>query len=269
MTLHIQEQGESNDNPIIVLPSFGFDHASMAAAIEPVFAELSGWRRLYVDLPGTGDSPAHCPPLSDAVLDAVVTTVQAELGDRRFALLGWSYGGYLATGVPRRLPDQVGGLMLVCTGFKIRTQDRDLSGVLASDPQVGWLDQVPSHLREHFAHAVGLQTGEVARRIISALHTTGPMEETYLASLRAEGFALSDENEPTACNAPVCFVVGKRDRVVGYASLLDSLGKYDFASYTCISGAGHYLPLEQPDVFTVITKGWLEQCESTVNSSSG
>ena len=261
MTLHLQAHGDGGDS-LVVLPSFGFDHTSMAAAIEPAFAEVSGWRRLYVDLPGTGDSPAHCPPRSEAVLDAVVATVQTELRYRPFAVLGWSYGGYLAAGVTRRLPDLVGGLMLVCTGFKIRPQDRDLSGVLASNPQLGWLDHVPSHLRGHFTHAVGLQTGEVANRIVAALDVNEPSDDVYLASLRADGFALSDEDAATVCNAPVCFVAGKRDRVVGYASLFDALGNYDYASYTCISSAGHYLPLEQPAVFAAITRDWLEQCKA-------
>ncbi len=261
MTLHLQVHGDGGD-PLVVLPSFGFDHTSMAAAIEPAFTEVSGWRRLYVDLPGTGDSPAHYPPRSDAVLDAVVATIQAELHYRPFAILGWSYGGYLAAGVTRRLPDQVGGLMLVCTGFKIRPWDRDLSGVLASNPHPGWLDYVPSHLREHFSHAVGLQTGEVADRVVAALDVNAPSDEAYLASLRADGFALSDEDAATVCNAPVCFVAGQRDRVVGYASLSDALGNYNYASYTCISSAGHYLPLEQPTVFAAITRGWLEECKA-------
>ena len=268
MTLHLQVHGESDSQPLVVLPSFGFDHSAMATAIEPIFAELSGWRRLYVDIPGTGNSPVHNPPQSDALLDVLVATVQAELHDSRFAMLGWSYGGYLAAGVTRRVPDQIGGLMLVCTGFKIRPRDRDLSGVLASRPQQGWLNHVPSHLREHLIHAVGLQTGEVASRIISALDANGPTDEIYLTSLRADGFPLSDENEPTPCNAPVCFLVGNRDRVVGYANLFDALGNYDYASYTCISGAGHYLPLEQPAVFATITKGWLEQCKPFVDPSA-
>jgi len=155
MTLHLQAHGDGDD-PLVVLPSFGFDNSSMAAAIEPAFAEASGWRRLYIDLQGNGESSVHYPPRSDAVLDAVVATMQAELHYRPFAILGWSYGGYLAAGVTRRLPDQVGGLMPVCTGFKIRPWDRDLSGVLASNPHPGWLDHVPSHLRGHFSHAVGL-----------------------------------------------------------------------------------------------------------------
>lgn len=90
MMLHVQPHGK--DRPLVVLPSFSLDHAAMATTVEPVFADPHGWRRLYVDLPGTGGSPPG-EPRSDATLDAVVDTIRAELGDERFAVLGWSYGG--------------------------------------------------------------------------------------------------------------------------------------------------------------------------------
>lgn len=262
MRLHVEQLGSDGDL-LVVLSAFGLDHTPMAAAIEPVFSELPGWRRLYVDLPGTGESPTLIPPQSDSVLDKVIDTILGELHQQRFAVLGWSYGGYIGAGVVRRLPDQVSGLMMVCSGFKIRFQDRNLSGVLQSHPQPGWLDQVPAHLHEHLARAVGHQTGEIANNIAAVVNANRNTDDGFLGSLRANGFALSNEGElPSTFNAPICFVAGKRDRIVGYASLLDALGHYENASLTCISGAGHYLPVEQPHVFASITKGWLQQCQS-------
>jgi pimeloyl-ACP methyl ester carboxylesterase len=248
-----------------VLPSFGLDHAAMGEAVEPVFVDLSGWRRLYVDLPGTGDSPPG-EPRSDVVLDVPIETIRAEIGNERFVLAGWSYGGYLAAGVTRRLPEQVSGLMMVCTGFKIRPEDRDLTGVLTSTPHPGWLAQVPPGLHDHFAHAVGSQTAEVAERIAAVLGRNGPTDEAYLASLRTDGFALSDEATPTPCDAPVCFLTGHRDRIVGFASLFGALGSYDHGMHTTISNAGHYLPLEQPAVFAAVTQTWLAQCEAVLDT---
>ena len=63
----------------------------------------AGWQRLYVDLPGTGASPAG-EPRSDAVLADVVAAVDSLLGGRPFVAAGWSYGGYLAAGLARRMP---------------------------------------------------------------------------------------------------------------------------------------------------------------------
>lgn len=255
--LHLHRIGSGQ--PLVVLPSFSLDHAAMAATVEPVFAELSGWRRIYVDLPGTGGSPPG-EPRSDVVLDEVVSTIRAELSNEHFALFGWSYGGYLAAALTRRLAHQVRGLMMVCAAFGIRPEDRDLTGVQPSTPRPGWLDRVPPGLHDHFTLAVGSQRADVAERIADALSRNGPTSEPYQSALRHGGLALSDEAAPTPCDAPVCFLAGQRDRVAGFANLLHELGTYENATFTILSSAGHYLPLEQPAAFASLSKSWLAEC---------
>lgn len=93
MALNVDVLGEGE--PLVILPSFSLDHRAMARAVEPAFSAVDGWARLYVDLPGTGSSAAG-EPHSDAVLDEVVETVEEHVGGSGFAVVGWSYGGYLA-----------------------------------------------------------------------------------------------------------------------------------------------------------------------------
>jgi pimeloyl-ACP methyl ester carboxylesterase len=259
--LHVEILGDGR--PLVLLPSFSLDHAAMAAAIEPVLPPQMGWKRIYVDLPGTGSS-ARGDPRSDAVLDDLIDTLRSELRKSPFALTGWSYGGYLAAAVARRLPGQVGGLMMVCSGFKIREQDRDLTGVLESAPEPNWLEGVPARLRAHFTHAVGRQTAEVAERIVSVLSRNRPNDDEYLTALRTEGFAVSDEDVPTACDAPVCFMTGQRDRVAGYIGLLEAMRHYEHANAVTAGRAGHYLPIEEPTLFGATLRAWLAECETRV-----
>jgi pimeloyl-ACP methyl ester carboxylesterase len=232
----------------------------MAEVFEPVFAPASGWMRLYVDLPGTGESPPG-EPRSDAVLDAVGHTIDSTLGDQRFVILGWSYGGYLAAGLARRRPRHVAGLMMVCTGFKIRPQDRNLAGVLQSAPDPGWLSEAAPHLHDHFTHAIGCQTADVARRVTAALALNSPADDDYLATLQADGFALSDENAPSSFDGPVSFLAGRRDRVAGYVGLFEALDHFHHASYVAAGQAGHYLPLEEPRLFKETVLSWLDECQ--------
>lgn len=246
MTLHLQTYGSGW--ALVVLPSFGLDQAATADVMEPVFADLAGWRRLYLDLPGTGASPPGVPR-SDAVADEVVATIGAELGDEPFAILGF--------------PRQISGLMMVCACFKIRPEDRDLTGVAAPSPEPRWLTGVPPALHEHLTHAVGRQTAEIAERIAVNLARNSPSDEAYLVTLRGEGFTLSDEGAPTPCDAPVCFLTGHRDRVVGFANLVDALDSYEHASYTILATAGHYLPLEHPAPFASVTQSWLAHARSS------
>jgi pimeloyl-ACP methyl ester carboxylesterase len=77
MVLAARDRGEGR--PIVLLPWFGLDGIVMALAFESTFADISGWRRIYLDLPGTGGKPAVAAN-SDAVLDAVSETVESALG---------------------------------------------------------------------------------------------------------------------------------------------------------------------------------------------
>ncbi|MBA2697394.1 MAG: alpha/beta fold hydrolase [Nocardioidaceae bacterium] len=84
----------------------------MAASYEPGLAARSGVRRVYMDLPGTGASPA-VGPSSDAVLAAVEESLEKLAGGGPVLVSGWSYGGYLALGLARRRPDLVAAMFLV------------------------------------------------------------------------------------------------------------------------------------------------------------
>jgi pimeloyl-ACP methyl ester carboxylesterase len=50
--------------PVVCLPPFSLDRSIMAAAMEPVLARRAGLRRIYVDLPGHGESPAGEPAIN-------------------------------------------------------------------------------------------------------------------------------------------------------------------------------------------------------------
>ncbi len=243
----------------MVLPSLSLDTTAMRAAFEPVFPREAGWARIYLDLPGSGGSPPG-EPASDAVLADVIATVDDLLGkDERFLIAGWSYGGYLAAAVARRLPERAAGLLMVCSGFKIRPADRDLGGVLAARPEPGWLAGVPPHLHEYLSAAVGCQTAAAAGRVAAVLAANGPVDEAYFGVLRSDGFALSDEGPPAVYERPAVFVCGRRDRVAGYRGVYENLGHFPDADYVLAAAAGHFLPVEQPDLLAGAVRSWLRR----------
>jgi pimeloyl-ACP methyl ester carboxylesterase len=255
--LHVEELGEGT--PLVVLPSFGVSHAVMQRVFEPALGELPVCRRLYPDLPGVGGSPA-VEPTSDAVLAAILDALDHRVGAQPFLAAGWSYGGYLAAAIARRIPERLVGCFAVCAGPRIRPEDRDLSGVLASDEEEQWLAGVPESLRDYFRLAVGRQRRSVALRIATTLSSNGPRDERYLEQLRGAGFALVDEDTPFEYAGPVTLLSGRRDRIAGYVPAFGSLEHYPDAEFELLSGAGHYLPLEEPARFAASIRGWLRRC---------
>jgi len=113
--VHVVAHGPAGaDHTVVALHGFGVDHRVLMVPAEPVLSSRSAsWRRIYLDLPGHGRTPA---PESlwgaDAVL-AVVTGVVERLVEGPLAVMGLSYGAHLARGLASRLSDRVSGLALV------------------------------------------------------------------------------------------------------------------------------------------------------------
>jgi pimeloyl-ACP methyl ester carboxylesterase len=101
--------------PIVVLHGAYSASDEIRAMFEPILAPLDAHRRLYPDLPGMGDSPAHeAIQTTGDVVDLLDGFIHTEIGDAPFLLAGHSYGGHLARGLAARRASQVTGLALIC-----------------------------------------------------------------------------------------------------------------------------------------------------------
>src|SRR6266487_6138295 len=110
--LEMDYEIRGDGRPLVLVHGLAGDRAILVDSCEPVFAEVPGWRRIYMDLPGHGKSPAGAPA---AGADAILATLAAFAREHApgAALLGYAYGGYLALGLLRELSG-VSGALLVC-----------------------------------------------------------------------------------------------------------------------------------------------------------
>ena len=112
--VHYAQHG--GGTPVLALHGAGVDHREMMGALEPVFADRPGYRRIYPDLPGMGRTPAPGTiDSNDAVVELLLALVEAVIGREAFLLVGHSYGGYLARAIANRRPGQGAGLALLCS----------------------------------------------------------------------------------------------------------------------------------------------------------
>ncbi len=99
--------------PILMLHGLHSDHRGMIFTMEPHFAERDGWRRIYLDLPGHGWTPACEWIVShDQVLDLLEQFIDRVIPGERFLVAGQSYGGYLARGLIYRRGAEIDGPLL-------------------------------------------------------------------------------------------------------------------------------------------------------------
>lgn len=236
----------------MVLHGAGGDHREMEAAIEAV-VPASGWRRIYPDLPGMGRSTAGALVCNDDVVTLLGDFVEG-LGEGPVALLGHSYGAYLARGVAARRPRLLRGLGLLCP-------ITEGSGEL---PEHGAVLQVPDAYRElelgqrqGFDGYFVVRTPATARRYRDHVAPGAALvDEAALGRIFA-GWGI--EMGSSTFSAPTMIVSGRQDAVVGHAGAVELLRCYPRATLAVLEGAGHALMHERPEVLAALLVDWLDR----------
>lgn len=259
MTIHQVSVGDGI--PVLALHGWTPDHRLMTGCLEPIFAELPGYRRIYPDLPGMGQSPAGSIDSSDGIMAALREFIDEQLGDQPFILIGESYGGYLARALVSERTEQILGLGLICPiGTALEHADRDLPDhqVLRTEP--GVLDPLTPAEAEDFGGIGVVQTAATLRQYQQDVAPgLAAADEEALARIRKNwALTIAPESGPVYTR-PSLIVCGRQDSVTGYADQYALLPHYPRASYAVLDIAGHNLQLEQPGLFSVLIRDWLER----------
>jgi pimeloyl-ACP methyl ester carboxylesterase len=259
MTLHHVSHGEGT--PVLAVHGWTPDHRLMTGCLEPVFADLPGYRRIYPDLPGMGRSPAGDIDSSDGVLDALLGFVDEELGSEPFVLIGESYGGYLARAIAGLRPEQVLGLGLICPiGLAVENTDRTVPEhvVLRSTP--GLLDGLDQQEAEDFSGIAVVQTPETLRAFLDdVLPGLDAADVEAMARIRKNWTLTTAPESGPAYERPTLVLCGRQDSSTGYVDQWALLPHYPRATYAVLDVAGHNLQIEQPELFAAHVREWLRR----------
>lgn len=271
--IHYEEIGEGR--PVVLLHGFSMEHRFMTHAYEPIFAARAGTRpgdgpglrRIYVDMPGHGATPApEWLTSDDQVLDVLMEFVDAVAGGQRVIIVGSSWGGYHARGLADRLADRIDGMLLtvpVISPGQGRT-DVPPHTVLVTDPAA--LADVQPHEEMWLAISV-VQTREQLDRY-RARGRLLPPDQAFQERV-APHYAFSFEDKlTTLIKAPVLIVAGRQDSIVGYHDAWPLLEHMPRATYAVLDRAGHALEREQSALFTALASEWLDRVEEFVSFAS-
>ena len=252
--------------PIIMLHGWSIDHRHMLSVMEPLFRDRDGWKRIYLDLPGHGRTPGKdWITNQDKILDVVLEFVDNVIPGQRFAVAGTSAGAYLGRGLVYRRAALIDGLLVT------------VPLIVADDTK----RTVPPHviLVEDFELAAELEPDEAemfqlavvqSRRILEALRTDLPPEDgrgdqEFQAKIREnpENYAFSFDVDalPEPFVAPILMVTGRQDSVVGYRDAWGILENYPRGTFVVLDRSGHFLEVEQEDLFRTLASEWLYRVE--------
>lgn len=267
--LHRVEHGDGT--PLFFIHGFTVDH-HLLLPFEPAFTDRPGWRRIHLDLPGHGRTPAGThPATADAVADTVADTIRRLAGDGPFALCGSSFGGLMARDMVARFDDQVIGLALVAPVATTldrrrraihRTFDDGLTTAHFSGADPDLVTEFSDNAVDRSDAAWASFTRYVAPGLVA--HDRAFTRELA----RSFDLSVTPEDRFSTFDRPALVITGRQDSAVGYQDQFDLLGSYPRMTYVAFDRAGHNVHLDQPDLTRALFGGWLDQM-STLSAPVG
>ncbi len=248
--------------PIIMIHGFSPDHRLMSGCMEPVFENRTGWRRIYLDLPGMGQSKNYNEiTSSDEMLNAVVEFIQTIIPDQHYIVVGESYGGYIARGIIHKQEQHILGAAFICPVIKPFAKDRIVGKHQIVKTEEKFLKTLTqSELEDFKTKNVVLNESTWVRynqEIVSGIRIA---DIPFLEKVQ-KNYGFSFEVDQSVFSKPSLFLMGKQDAVVGYMDALALQDKYPRGTFATLDKAGHNLQIEQPQLFNALVREWLARLE--------
>lgn len=262
--IEIAVVGHGDGIPILCLHGWSADHRYLAADLEPAFTAHPGFRRVYPDLPGHGATPAPDWLGTQAqMLDVVAELIDRVFGGERFAVVGNSYGGYLALGLVRTMPERLLGAALLVPDVPLDDNTRDVAGeiVIHADPAAfdvlaedeTWIpDALPLHERR--------MLDEIRAHDMPAYRSCDREFLTRLDAAYVHQGAAGRPGPPF--REPSLVIAGRQDGTVGYRRQMELLEEFPRGTFATLDLGGHHIGrIERPGLFRALVGDWLERVE--------
>ena len=243
--------------PVLIIHGWGISRITMKGAFEPVFTELGGYKRYYIDLPGMGYSEHGDVKDSDDILKLLYGFATEVIKDK-FIIVGQSYGGLLTRGFIHHYPDLVLKMILLvpCIIPGVRQGRVEPLTVVEKDDEL--LASLTQDERDNFTMMNVVLTKAVWERYQKYLLPALNMADwEFLNNVLEGSFTFDPDDLKEPCRIPGLIIAAKQDTEVGYKDQFDLMRIYPNSTYCAIEKAGHNLQIEQPEMFESILRSWL------------
>ncbi|WP_144554913.1 alpha/beta fold hydrolase [Bacillus sp. X1(2014)] len=246
--------------PLLILHSMGTDHRSMKAWLEPVFNELIGFQRIYIDMPAHGRSLIDADfSSSDDMVVNILDFIDQTIPNQEFSIIGFSYGGYLAQGILHKRRDHVKSICLLAPALHLN--QRVLPKKIAYVKDTSKLHMLDSDIRLAFETLMTYQTKENLEYFLNEIQPGRLLaNREFLASnWREKGYYFSEEpfTDADILSQPALVILGKLDSICGYKDHYFLIDKFPNSTFVILDQAGHMLPIEKRELVQELVKDWL------------
>jgi len=263
--LEINYEVHGEGKPIVMIHGYYPDHRLMLGCMEPIFEDMKGWKRIYLDLPGMGKTKSRDWIInSDVMLDVVLKFIDSVIPNEKFIVAGESYGSYIARGIIHKRFEQVEGMLLICPLIIAEKEKRDRPQHLTIVRDEGLLASISPEAAEEFASMAVVQSKETWDRfnneILSGVLSA---DKSFLEKFQENGYSFSFDVDKLAApyTKPVLILTGRQDSSVGYRDGWNIIENFPRGTYVVLDRAGHNLHIEQPELFNALVKEWLDRVQ--------
>ncbi len=270
MTSHGLAFREIGDGyPVLAIHGWTMTGDAEAVDVEPIFMKRSGYRRIYVDLPGMGKSPIGDVTNLDMMLERLSKYVEESILPSKFILLGSSCGAYLARALAYKYDAAIEGLFLHVPVIEPVSSQRDVDAFVPAVSDDGLMRSIPDDDREVIGQ-VPVQTRQYVDLI------TKKVKEVYLPATAASDSASldrirNDDNlyrltapmhgAQSPFYKPTLILTGRQDTDVGYRDAWKLLPCYPQTTFAALDRSTHAMPVDEHDVFEALVGDWLRRVE--------
>ncbi|MEO6457646.1 MAG: alpha/beta hydrolase [Chloroflexia bacterium] len=259
--IYYEEMGAGR--PMLMLHGSHTDHREMVYNMETLFEQRSGWRRIYPDLPGRGKTPgADWITGEDQMLEVTLDFLDAVAPGERFAVAGYSYGGYMARGIVYRRGTQMDGVMLGAPSVERDRAKSDLPPhqILVHDPD--FVAALEENEQMILRVAVVQSMERLASFRAAIMSGFAVADHAFLKRVGANlafSFEVDKPEEPFP--GPALIVTGRQDSMCGYREAWTLLDNYPRATFAVLDRAGHGVSGEQKVLYRALISEWLDRVE--------
>ena len=243
--------------PVLIIHGWGISKITMKGAFEPIFSEVDGYQRFYIDLPGMGDSEPGDVKNSDDILE-LLHEFAVDIIQKPFMIIGQSYGGLLARGFVNKFSEMIRKIILLvpCVIPGVKQGRVEQLTVMEKDEE--FLKILSKEERDSFTLMNVVLTKEVwehyEKYLMPALASA---DWDFLNNVLEGSFSFDPDDLKEPCQIPCLIIAAKHDTEVGYKDQFALMEKYTNSTYVAVENAGHNLQIEQPEIFENIVKSWL------------
>jgi len=264
--LHFSYEIRGKGVPVLMIHGFGIDRRVMLGCMEPIFRRRPGWKRIYLDLPGMGQTPA--PPSlnnADEMLEAIIEFSNEIIPDGPFLVVGQSYGGYLARGMVRLIPERLKGVLLICPVIVAERKRRNLPPRKIFEKDESFLKTIgENEYKSLFERVLVMQDEKRWMRFTQdIIPGRRSRDQAFLERFEKHGYSFSFDVDrlERSFSRPTLVLAGRQDSSVGYRDALKLIENYSRGTFATLDKAGHGLEVEQETVFNCLVNEWLNRVE--------